>query len=204
MLTQLEAHFGGTLVWKQERSGLTVAQFTGINGRLEPESVVFATAGMSNRRMPGAPAGSAARIELMIALPGGWQKIFEVADPSELFAVDTLKVCANYPFQYNTWLGGGHTLPAGRPLCKQTAMAGWVFTNDLLFEDPAPLKVEGEPVELLLMTPLYPLELSLAQSRGTDALMDRLFRMVGTLQQDWSFFAAPKRPDTVGGGTIFV
>jgi len=203
ILDQWKAIFGAEPVWSDADPEVEVSLFRpALPVMLEPGSEVLVTAGASRRPM-NAPPEQPALIEYLMVLPAAWRELYG-EDPAALFAVDTLRVIANYPHRSGAWLGQGHTLPAGRPIHPTTEMNGWVLTNALIFEQQPELSVGGNPVAPLLLTPLYPLELSLARGQGTDALMDRLFRMVGALQQDWSFFLLPERPDTVGGNTFFV
>jgi hypothetical protein len=205
-IESLRAHydrtFGAKPSWSREENGLAVLRYLPRKGvMLEPTSEIFVTAGMSDRAMKVPDPETPDRVELMVACPGNWKELYATSIDA-LFVVDTLRTCARFPFEHQAFLGHLHTLPAGRPLAPQTEMAGWVLTTPLVLEDSEPIPGADGLVHPLLMTPLYLSELAYARAKGTAALMDRLFSLVGTFGADWSFLLRPKRPDTVAGHTL--
>lgn len=115
--------------------------------------------------------------ELYMFLPSTW-------NPGEPGAVDTdmpeseywpirmIKFLARFPHEYDTWLGGGHTIPNGpeySPLCEGTEMGGIVLVQS--GGDIGTMKTEeGEEVNFFMMIPAYKEEIEYKLKYGMEAL----------------------------------
>lgn len=204
LLDQYDRVFGSKPAWVSGTKGLRIAQYRPKSCAvlLDTDSQVFITAGMSSSPMSVPDADTPARVELLVAVPGNWEQVYG-SSIDRFFLVDTMLTMARYPFEHGTHLANLHTVPAGRALDTATAMCGWLLTDPFLFDRPVEVEAAGKSVALLLLTPLYEMELSYAGAKGSAALLDRLFAMAESLGLDWAFFMRPQRPDTVGGTTLF-
>jgi hypothetical protein len=92
--------------------------------------------------------------------------------------IGLVRYFAHYPFDYATWLGDGHTVPNGskyEPIFENSALCGALFIDTILVSDRnlgAKLAFQGEPVEFLWLVPITKAEMSLAEKKGTTALLD--------------------------------
>jgi hypothetical protein len=138
---------------------------------------VLATTGVSDQPMT-VPAGRERwrRAELLMVLPPDWPMTAWDND-SNYWPIRWLKIVGRLPHQNQTWIGWGHTIPHQHP---PQPIADTAFTSVLLlppygfpsefFQLTAP---DGEPISFYQVVPLYPEELDLVLSQGTDALEQR-------------------------------
>ena len=133
--------------------------------------VTMVTSGMSDIEMPTpiALGRRCSRAEL----------VFYCRDVRLEYA-NMLRRIAHYPHDRQTWLGPCHTYQAEELLDldgRGHTFAGVLFLPAPFTPDnrlPELLQLDGTPVKLLWVVPLTAAELELAQTRGTDALLDVL------------------------------
>lgn len=142
-------------------------------GYCRREFHTLVTGGMSDLRMnlpAGAPAEMPARVELIFYLPAD-------REPDAIY-VDFLRTTARFPYDYNTWVCGGHTIPNGTP--PQPIFPGTPFDTLLLIGsviDPDSrlgdrLELDGDRVEFLWVVPITSAEREYKLRHGTAALLD--------------------------------
>ena len=137
------------------------------------------TQGMGARAM-NTPNGEHSRAELVMHLPPGWD--ITGRDERDHWPLRWLRLLADLPFEENTWLGWGHTVPGGGPFAEDTG-----FDSLLLLDAFVPLQQSGDgPCEITLpggltitlyqLFPLYPEELRFKLEHGAQALVERLMQ----------------------------
>lgn len=142
-------------------------------GYCRREFYTLVTSGMSDLRMKlpeGAPRDMPARVELVFYLP-------PEREPDALYA-EFLRTTARFPYDYDTWVSGGHTIPNGTP--PQPIFPGTPFDTILLIgsvinPDNAlgdRLVLGGDRVELLWVVPITGAEREYKRKHGTAALLD--------------------------------
>lgn len=117
--------------------------------------------------------------ELMVTLPADWplsEKAFE--DENNYWPIRWLKIVANLPHEYDTWIGFGHTIPNGdppEPIADRTPFSGViVLPSALADEDFWQLKVNADKtVEFFALMPLFAEEMNHKLTKGTESLLDR-------------------------------
>ena len=138
---------------------------------------VLATIGMSALPMNAPEGAEDARFaELVIALPATWplsQESFE--DENHYWPVRWLKQLARLPFEYDTWLSWGHTIPNGdpaEPLASNTRLSGVVLLPPMNLGDgfPQVAMPDGSSVNIYALIPLYDEEMDLKLREGVEAL----------------------------------
>lgn len=117
--------------------------------------------------------------ELMICLPASWSLTEEaLKDENNYWPIRWLKLLAKFPHDYQTWLGWGHTMPAGNPpvpLSEQTKMNGVILLPPICMDFGFHvLKMDEErSIRFYAVIPLYQEEMDYKLKHGLDALMDR-------------------------------
>lgn len=148
---------------------------------------VLVTSGVSTAPMK-VPKGMEQhnRVELVIALPKDWpltQESFQ--REKHYWPVRWLKTVGRLPYEYDTWIGWGHTLPNGDPPepIANTRFTGVMLTlADALPADFSQLKLKsGKTISFYALMPLYQEEMDLKLDRGAQALEDKF------AQQDIGF-----------------
>lgn len=137
------------------------------------------TSGMSERPMNTHGALEGERYaELMACLPPEWPVSEEAfKEERNYWPVGWLKYLARFPHMYDTWLGAGHSMPNGdppEPLADDTALAAVLLLPSVLLP-PTVHRLEtpsGKTIDFLCLVPLYPEELELKLTKGTDALLE--------------------------------
>ena len=147
--------------------------------------VTVVTCGMGVRPMP-VPRGMQGfeRAELVFMLPEGWD--IKGQDECSYWPLRWLKLLARLPWNEESWLGWGHTVPNGEPFAEDTQLssilmldayvpasgseeqnqeAGEVFNGFLL--------PNGQPVCFYQCFALYDEELDFQLEHGTQALLER-------------------------------
>ena len=124
------------------------------------------TGGMSDLRQPAlrTSAGEhAPRAELLMY----------VREPKPWMA-DVLKGMAEMPFDDDTFLYWGHTVPNGKPMTAEPSQLTSFFFDMPYFEDPkfSNLTIEGDDVVFLWLRPITEAERSYAVEHGGMALSD--------------------------------
>ncbi|KRG63179.1 ankyrin [Stenotrophomonas humi] len=144
-------------------------------------NIRLVTSGMSDLPMTlGEGVEASPYLELMLTLPADWPLQQEqLQDERNYWPIRLLKTLARFPHKYGTWLGLGHTVPNGDPAEPYAPGVGFDGAI-LLLALSAPdafdeLQVsDGRTIEFLSVVPLYPEEMALKLSHGTDALIDLL------------------------------
>jgi hypothetical protein len=139
------------------------------------------TSGMSSLPMAvPEQAGQPRYLELMICLPAGWP-LDEASLKREehYWPIRWLKILARFPFQYDTWLGWGHTLPNGdpaEPFACNTKLCCALLVNPVLPpHEFCQVTVNTEKtVHFLALLPLYEEEMHFKLRHGTEPLLKRL------------------------------
>ena len=122
------------------------------------------------------------RVELVFMLPEDWE--LQSRDECWYWPLRWLKLLARLPAEEGSWLGWGHTVPAGEPFAENTD-----FTSVLLLDafvpgqnreindgdDPCVFALPGgEPLRFYQLFPLYEEELQFKLGHGAQALLDRM------------------------------
>lgn len=113
------------------------------------------------------------RAELLLTLPPNWD--LESDEECWYWPLRWMKILARLPKAEATWLGWGHTVPAGEPFAENTALSSILLELPYTFGEESmacPLPTGGE-VRFYQMIPLYPEELAYKVAHGTDALAQR-------------------------------
>jgi hypothetical protein len=144
--------------------------------RLGRDYFTLITNGMSDLPMhlPDGVDASAARAEILMYVAELAVKPYSTEASWE---VELLRFLAMFPFEYETWLAEGHTLPNGDP--PQPFVPGSLLTTSFLMEsifEPAEfregLTLDGAPVNLLWLNPLTEAECNLKLRQRVSALYD--------------------------------
>jgi hypothetical protein len=150
------------------------------------------TSGMSERPMETGPEASTFRFaELAICLEPSWRLDAQsLRNESWYWPIRLLKTLARFPFEANTWLGMGHSMAASdppQPLAPSTGLVGAVLMPPMeLSPDFLTMtRPDGAITHFWTVLPLYPEELALKLSDGTDVFVDALDRagVTGVVQQ---------------------
>ena len=103
--------------------------------------------------------------------------IFYCTEPKPEY-LETMRLMAHFPHDYQTFFGMGHTIPNGDP---PAPIWGHKELNSLLFipsivspdnELPKQLVLGGDAVDFLWMVPLSHSECNLTLARGTNAILE--------------------------------
>ena len=133
------------------------------------------TRGMGARAM-NAPKGECARAELLVHLPPGW----DIRSPAERehWPLRWLRLLACLPFEENTWLGWGHSVPAGTAFAENTACDSLLLLDAFVpgGESSEITLPGGERLALYQLFPLYPEELAFKLEHGAQTLVERLMQ----------------------------
>ncbi|MDR1211535.1 MAG: suppressor of fused domain protein [Spirochaetaceae bacterium] len=115
------------------------------------------------------------RAEMMICLPSYW-KMDNFKDEAWYWPFRWLKIMARLPLEQNTWLGWGHTVPAGGPFAPNTGLSAMM----LLYPGSFPARsfacpmTGGPDVRFYQMVPLYNEEAEFKIKNGAEALLEKL------------------------------
>lgn len=137
--------------------------------------------------------------ELMLCLPAGWP--IKQEGPDEELAywpIRWLKMLARLPYDYDTWLCHGHTIPNGdppEPFEANTNCCCWLLLNQPWFDEQLDQIVlpDGRKIDIWTPIPLHPEEVKIKLDRGTDALLEHFEK--ARLPFDQLF--DPSRPNTI-------
>lgn len=134
------------------------------------------TGGMSDHPMhlPDGVDRSLARAEMIMYIP---EIEVQPYSTQSCLEVEMLRFMARFPFEYQTWLAVGHTVPNGNP--PSPIAPGSLLTTALflppLFEPGGfvdGLTLSGEKVNFLWLQPITDAECQLKLARGAEALID--------------------------------
>ena len=132
------------------------------------------TGGMSDRRMNAPPQvrWEARRTEILLY----------VSEVKEEY-LGLLRYFAHFPFDLDTWLGHGHTIPNGQPaapLFDHSELDSALLIHTIVRPDntlPQELVIDGDPVSFLWLVPLTMAECDLKLREGISAVLDLFDRM---------------------------
>lgn len=133
------------------------------------------TNGMSDLPMhlPKGVDASAGRAEILMYVPELAVKEYSTEASWE---IDMIRFLARLPFEYNTWLAEGHTVPNGNPPSPFVpgSRLTTAFFMPPIFEpvEFGDLKLDGAPVNLLWLQPITDKECDLKLRKGSQALYD--------------------------------
>ncbi|MDR0435124.1 MAG: DUF2185 domain-containing protein [Gracilibacteraceae bacterium] len=136
------------------------------------------THGMGARRM-NVPEALAEhrweRAELFICVPPDWN-LKDLKDENNYWPLRWLKILARLPIEQNTWLGYGHTVPAGEALADNNNFTGFMLSMPYAFGAAASVceLPGGDPVHFYQILPLYEDEMEYKLANGAEALDDLL------------------------------
>lgn len=131
------------------------------------------TVGMGAHRMQVPPElrdQKLDRAELVLTLPPTWD--LESDEERWYWPLRWMKILARLPGAEDTWLGWGHTVPAGEPFAENTALSSILLELPYTFGEKSmacPLP-DGSEVRFYQIIPLYEEELAYKVAHGTDAL----------------------------------
>jgi Suppressor of fused protein (SUFU) len=160
--------------------------------------VWITTMGMSAAEM-NAPEGAPKFAELCIALPATWpldEKSLTAENSPWYWPMEWLKNLARLPSEYDTFLGSGHTVPAGGPLGPGCNFTGFMLVPLMIVDESADgidLTLGEKAVAWLQLIPLYDDEMDAALEFGVDELYDAFGENSGD-DATLGHLADPSRP----------
>ena len=133
------------------------------------------TCGMGAREMPvPREQRSQSRAELVFMLPEGWD--IDSRDERFYWPLRWLKLLARLPWEEDSWLGWGHTVPNGEPFADNTQFSSILLLDAYtgggtqeVFRLP-----NEQSVQFYQCFPLYDEELDFQLEHGVQALLERL------------------------------
>lgn len=113
------------------------------------------------------------RAELLITLPPDWQ-IQSTDEQRWFWPLQWLKILARLPGEHDTWLGWGHTIPAGESFDENTELCGMMLTMPYFFGEESSVCAmpDGSEVNFYQLMPLYEDEMDYKLANGAQALED--------------------------------
>ena len=135
------------------------------------------------------------RLELMIDLPTDWPLEMEsLRDERNFWPIRILKILARFPWDNETWLGFGHTIPWPEPFAENTKLTGVLLglpaVNTL---EESEIEVSpGKKVQIFQVIPIYQEEMDYKVENDAD----KLFELWG---DSFSYVVDPQRKNGVTG-----
>ena len=176
----IERHLGPVeSVWHELVSDLVHIDVHYIKPTPERNVHTFVSTGMSDLPM-SAPEGSEGSkyAELLVTLPAEWPvSEDDFKNEKNYWPIGALKWLARFPYEYETWLWSGHTVPHGNPpgpYHPSTRFVGAIIAPPVTVS-PEFLSFRCSPdkeVSFFSVIPLYPEEMDLRLRKGSDALFD--------------------------------
>jgi hypothetical protein len=118
-------------------------------------------------------------VELLITLPGDWKLAQKDMDDERWhWPIRLIKSLARLPHEHQTWLGWGHTVPAGdppTPYAENTKFCGAIILPSVTASEGFhTLSIPGvKQITFYSVIPLYASEMNLKLRSGTDELLKR-------------------------------
>ena len=137
------------------------------------------------------------RAELLLFLPAEWDILTGYETDKDVpeslwWPVHLMKYLARFPHEYGTWLGWGHTIPNSAeyaPYDETTKLCGTLLGS--LQEEISVFHTEdGTQINMYVMMPLYREEMEYKLEAGTEALLEKLFKLNG-----FGMVVFPDRPN---------
>ena len=95
------------------------------------------------------------------------------ADERNFWPIRWLKMLARLPSTSDTWLGYGHSIPAGGSVAANTALSGFVLSPPLEGEEFFTLSLNnGKKIHFWNLVPVYQEEMDYKLKNGADALFE--------------------------------
>ncbi len=187
----LQAYFAGAemFVLREERRGGSAVHLHVVMPTDARPYFTVVTSGMSDRGMtvPGGMEGSA-RAECFLCLPPEWPLSMINQGwraPEFAWPLFLLQECARFPFEGETWLGYGHSVPIAHALDPAGRFAGVTVLEPLLMPEEFLAVETGEAVdEVIWLLPVFPCtadELRFKRVHGYGILSAR-FRALGVTE----------------------
>ncbi len=135
------------------------------------------------------------RLELMIDLPPDWPLEMEsLHDERNYWPIRVLKILARFPWNNETWLGFGHTIPWPEPFAENTKLTGVLLglpaVNTL---EESEMEVSpGKKVQIFQVIPIYREEMDYKVENDAE----KLFELWG---DSFSYVVDPQRRNGVTG-----
>jgi len=164
---EIEARFGAISQILQEAQPIQLCVIS------DEDGTTLVTRGMGARTM-NAPPDAHNRAELVIRLPSGWDV------SRDDWPLRWLELLAQLPFEEDTWLGWGHTVPGGEPLAEDATFDAWLILDAFIPKrhsggDPCEIRLPGGVVlRLYQLFALHPEELRFKLEHGAQALVEHL------------------------------
>lgn len=142
----------------------------------ERDYYILVTMGMGAHRMNTPPELAEYKIdraELVVCLPADWNlKDFE--DENCYWPLRWLKILARLPGEHDTWLGWGHTVPAGEPFADNTKFSCMLLISPEDFAEGCDMceMPDGSVVNYYQMIPLYEEEMNYKLAHDAEELLD--------------------------------
>ncbi|MBE1555660.1 immunity protein Imm33 domain-containing protein [Sporosarcina limicola] len=132
-------------------------------------TIVTMGAGMHQMNIPDGYEGPK-RAEFLINLPKDWDVHSE--DEKDYWPLRWLKILSRFSLQQDTWLGWGHTIPAGEPFAENTLLNSIMLSVPLNFEEESLVSAlpNGDQVVFWQVVPLYEEEVQYKLRNGVEAL----------------------------------
>jgi len=142
-------------------------------------TVVTRGMGARDMRVPE-DARALTRAELVFMLPEDWE--LRSKDECWYWPLRWLKLLARLPAEEDSWLGWGHTVPAGEPFAENTDFNSLLLLDAFvpgqdreINDDPCVFDLPGgDPLRFYQLFPLYEEELQFKLKHGAQALLDRM------------------------------
>lgn len=112
------------------------------------------------------------RVEILFNLPKDWK--INSSDEKDYWPLRWLKVLARLSMNYNTWLGWGHTVPAGEPFAENTMLSGVMLTEPYCVQDDTAFckLPNGDQVAFWQVMPIYEEEMQYKLRNGAESLIE--------------------------------
>jgi len=138
------------------------------------QTVVTRGMGAREMRVPGdLREQGLTRAELVLMLPEDWE--LRSRDECWYWPLRWLKLLARLPAEEDSWLGWGHTVPAGEPFAENTDFNALLLLDAFSpGQEPFFPLPGGETLRLYQLFPLYGQELQFKLQHGAQALIDRM------------------------------
>ncbi len=121
--------------------------------------------------------------EMMISLPPDWN----IRDDREenYWPIRWLKILARLPYQNNTWLGFGHSIPNGEPFAGNTLLSGIILDFQASFHDDEAniTQIElstGKVINFYSLIPVYDEEMNEKLETNAETVLEKIYEVTPT------------------------
>ena len=111
------------------------------------------------------------RAELLINMPADWN--ISSNDEKDYWPLRWLKIMARLPGEQETWLGWGHTVPAGEPFAENTKLECMILVSPVPFKNGAEKCIlpDGDVILFYQMIPIYEEEMNFKLDNDAEELL---------------------------------